>query len=272
VVAAPDGHNVEFASESGEMWAATSKGILRWRVEFEAAQPGRKPARATVSPPTVALPPLAEGPVFVYLAGSARRAVLSAYRSGRIAWLDLTEREPQPHWLENLPAGDVDVSADGRLFTVATGRSVIVYRLEPTVEPLARVDSADMCHRATFSPDGRHMAVSTASQCLIVDTRTWHVRHAISRLDPSHRRGDAAFSANGRTLAIMASAYDVQLVDVDSGKQRLTLSVQTAYPNTDPCFSADGKLMLPGDQFKIRCWDLGRLQQSLAELGIGDRF
>jgi len=127
----------------------------------------------------------------------------------------------------------------------------------------------------SFSPDGR-LLVTTGQETTpgnfaagnrvtqwgmkVWDVATWKARLAISFV----RDGApcAAFSPDGREVAIEKSWERVELLDTDDGATLRALTAADANPNyhqftsKNLAFSADGKLLFEGAQNGIRVWKL----------------
>ncbi len=197
-------------------------------------------------------------------------------------------------------------SADGRVTAVATLRGVMVWRPDHSAEPIAlqlHEDSRDDVSDVAVSPDGHWIAACSHSS---KGVRVWEVETGVA-LPPIPVEGPAAavFSPDGKWLAAggkedchvwtvgswekgrridgAASAFApdgsmlavetgrgvVRLVDPQTGK----IIAQLEDPNqdrSDVYFAPDGGRLV-AVSLEGRCihvWDLRRIRQGLAEIGL----
>jgi WD40 repeat protein len=122
--------------------------------------------------------------------------------------------------------------------------------------------------RAEFSPDGRWL-VTGGDECRVWEVGSWRLARVIPRAPGTGAVRHATFSPDGRALAVAAAPGVVRLVDPLSGRERATL----AGPDTKEIqllrFSRDGT-HLAGvcSRAGVRVWDLRRIRESLAKLGL----
>lgn len=122
---------------------------------------------------------------------------------------------------------------------------------------------------ATFSPNGRRLAVGTAKEFVLYDTADWRpVRH-IGRDAASALSGLVAFSPDGRWLALTPTLRQIRLFSPDGAEEFATLEAPSPERVTALCFSPDSqRLAAATDTGAIQVWDLPRLREALAELGL----
>jgi WD40 repeat protein len=122
--------------------------------------------------------------------------------------------------------------------------------------------------RVLFSPDGRWLAVDKfpGQEC-----RLWHVGswQPGPTIQVSRSFLTMAFSRDGRLLAI-DDAGRARLFDPDSGREVATLDAGTGPSALFFClvFSPDGTQLAAGRDHIIHLWDLRRIREELASLGL----
>ncbi len=142
-----------------------------------------------------------------------------------------------------------------------------------------------MPRRLAFSADGRLLAVSD-EKLHVWDVASGKEVRVLPFPEGAVFHG-AAFSPDGRTLAMELADGEIQVIELASGKPRLVLNAkQRARPDPDgppillrraalsdegeaqPAFSPDGRLLAQaGDDGKVRLWDLRTGKEAAAPTG-----
>ena len=150
--------------------------------------------------------------------------------------------------------------------TARRGESVLVWNVE-TGEQVASLDvpgNADVC----FSPDGRWLAVSGQSNCRLVRANDW----STSTVWPRSINGEfgvVAFHADGRILATPVTPNTVRLIDVDTGRELVTLTADEGTSIISLCFTSDNSRLIAAADFgPLLIWDFGRIRRELARIGL----
>jgi WD40 repeat protein len=107
-----------------------------------------------------------------------------------------------------------------------------------------------------LSPDGRTLASTVDNK--VVELRDATTGQVVRTLQPSGQFLDAAFSPDGRTLALTsADEIAVTLWDVTTGQSQRTLSgFQTAAPVYSVIFSPDGRTLIWIARAKVQLMDI----------------
>jgi WD40 repeat protein len=86
---------------------------------------------------------------------------------------------------------------------------------------------------------------------------------------PEAVSGPLAFTSDGKILAIADSLRNVRLIDTETGRELATLAAPEPYPTHWLCFRADGEqLAVACPNGVLRLWDLRRIRERLAEIGL----
>jgi WD40 repeat protein len=118
---------------------------------------------------------------------------------------------------------------------------------------------------AAFSPDGRLLASCTMSECRLWSVGTWEPG---PRIAVNGRK--IAFAPDNGLLAVETDFGAITLVEPDTGRALATLDS----PDQDRAewigFSPDATrlLVISNDSGSVHIWDLRRLREQLAPLGL----
>jgi WD40 repeat protein len=121
---------------------------------------------------------------------------------------------------------------------------------------------------ATFSPDGRWLVTNVRSDFVFREVGSWEVKRRL----PRHLRsleGYVAFAGDGRLLALASARNLVDLYDAATWQHLATLETPGQKDLTGLALSPDGsRLALTTADGVLGLWDLRRLRQELAALGL----
>lgn len=127
----------------------------------------------------------------------------------------------------------------------------------------------------TFSPDGLWLATCWEGKFRFYRVGAWRdPAFVVSRMFASDQHAPVAFSMDGRTIAVAASRYSVQLLKLpESGRGEPTLIATLESPDRFPleilAFSPDGRhLAAATDGQIVLLWNLAALGEGLASLGL----
>lgn len=126
------------------------------------------------------------------------------------------------------------------------------------------------CHSyLAVSPDGRWLLGGAGGDYVIWDSSTWKEAFRLPAALSDTVPGSAAFSPDGRLLALEVEHGKIRLLRPGTWEEVLTISPPQALPVVRMAFSPDGKhLYTTGGQILHR-WDIGKLQIELTGMGIG---
>lgn len=196
-------------------------------------------------------------------------AVISQGSSG--LWiLDPKQRPAQARALRHPGAIYPAVSSDSEWIAsgVHHGLGVKVWRAK-SGELVRHLHPKERGINALFSPDGRQLLTATIMKYCLWNAGSWEPAWEIRREPRSDSAGSAAFTRDGKILAVVPAPSAVQLYDCVT--QRLLARLQA--PDTDwsslILFSHDGALLVTvtgaGDAW---VWDLRRVRERLREIGL----
>jgi WD40 repeat protein len=262
-----DVRSVLFHPADGGLFTSGSHGAVYWPVT---ADPN-SPHSLRIGPPRQLLPTLdiwemalnSDGSSLVLVAREQTRAlVLHPAGGARV------ELGPHPQIARTA------VSPDGHWVATSTflGR-------QSTVKVWDAIRGQFVCDlpgeglsgdaRVAFSPDGRWLVLGTAREYRCYRVGSWQLGRTHPRERAENMPAPAAFAPDGRILAILQSPHLVQLIDVATEKELLTLTSREPQRIEHLAFSPDGtRLSAACTDGVIQVWDLRYLWQQLADLGL----
>jgi len=127
----------------------------------------------------------------------------------------------------------------------------------------------------TFSPDGQWLATCWSGEFRFYRVGEWREpAFVVRRMFATDQHAPVAFSRDGRTVALAASRYSIQLHKLPAaGRGQTSLIATLESPDRLPleilAFSPDGThLAAAADGKVIFLWNLAALGQGLASLGL----
>jgi WD40 repeat protein len=124
--------------------------------------------------------------------------------------------------------------------------------------------------QVVFSPDDKYLIACANDRYLWFEVGSWRLRQEIIR--PTLVEGSAAFSPDGRLLALTLGPREVQLREVASGRVLANLNsgrdpVNILNLQFHP--RRDDQLYLACGPYGIRLWDLEKVKETLDGLALG---
>lgn len=160
---------------------------------------------------------------------------------------------PDARWAATGSSTDRQV----RLWNVASGEPLKV--LATGAEP-----------RAVFSPDGRWFAAWGEAFSLL-RVGTWEPAPPLPLGEHRPLAGAAAFSPDGRILAVVCNRHSIQLIDLENFRSLGLLKTPGPIALETIQFSPDGtRLAGSGALARLQLWDLRRIRLRLQDLGLDD--
>jgi WD40 repeat protein/tRNA A-37 threonylcarbamoyl transferase component Bud32 len=273
VPVAPGTGGIHFLND-GSLCTAGPSGLLRWPVR---PRDGAG-AALQVGPPRLLLPWTHVGPGPI---GQDKAATYGASHDGR--WLAVAEphtsraylldpdhpadARPLPGQFNCLYAA---VSPDGRWAATSS------WAFNPPV-PIKIWDTATATcvHQitqgsyatVTFTPDSRWLVTGGKSGYQFWEAGTWRRGRSFPR--SSNLPGPAAFSPDGRLMAVVPSNFVVRLVDPETGDEIATLTPPNPGLVSALCFNGDGsRLAVATENNPTFVWDLRAIRRGLRGLQL----
>ncbi|HZT42786.1 MAG TPA: AAA-like domain-containing protein [Chthonomonadaceae bacterium] len=163
----------------------------------------------------------------------------------------------------------IAISPDGRWIATSPWQGPSQVKIwEARTGKLAQERPAPFFTRLTFSPDGRWL-VGGGADYRFWEAGTWRPGPVLPRSPGSNPPAPLDFTRDGKLLAIAPSATQVRLVDTATMQEIASLEAPGASVVLWLCFSPDGsKLAVVWEDGRIGLWDLRRIRQRLATLGL----
>jgi WD40 repeat protein len=124
-----------------------------------------------------------------------------------------------------------------------------------------------------FSPDGRWLLAATEKEFLQFaigsQPTNWPLIRSYPRQNAGFISGSAAFTADGKMLALQADKRNLSLREAATGRELATL---TAIPQTmgvdNPRFSHHGRWLAVPSHIGLQVWDLALIREHLREMNL----
>ena len=164
-------------------------------------------------------------------------------------------------------------SKDGRLVSVGSywgGNGVSIWQAD-TGRLVRELPIGDA--HMDFAADGRRLYATTGrlsprgAECRSWWVGSWEPDRALPLKRTSHSPAHLRVAADG-TVAVLFSMNDVRLLDPESLEELATLSAPEPGLLQGVEFSPDGATLLTTASGTVHVWDLRRLHQELAGLGL----
>jgi WD40 repeat protein/tRNA A-37 threonylcarbamoyl transferase component Bud32 len=123
---------------------------------------------------------------------------------------------------------------------------------------------------AAFSPDGKWLVIGTGPEYRLWSVGSWEPGLRIARAGTADLPGPAAFTPDGRVLALVPSRPLVRLIDVQSSLELATLEAPNVQERvTTLSFSPDAARLIAGSLARrLHVWDLRLIRQRLAAMDL----
>jgi WD40 repeat protein len=121
----------------------------------------------------------------------------------------------------------------------------------------------------TFDPKNRWLVTGTVKEYALWEIGSWRLLRRWPRKSALNRSGVAAFTQDGRLLAVAHSPDVVQLIDPNTGGIVAKLPPPSRLLNRAMAFSPRGdQLAVASENGVLQLWDLNTLRRELASLGL----
>ena len=169
-----------------------------------------------------------------------------------------------------IAAVSTSMSPDGRWVTTGVHKGLGVRVWEASSGRLVReLIPNEHNTQAGFSPDGKWLLTRTANEFCLWEVGSWE-RVRVQRPERGvDGPGSAAFTPDGKVLAITLSPSIVQLIEVDGWRPLARLHGPDPDPVTLQGFTPDGgRLIVARTAGGVHVWDLRLIRGQLQGLGL----
>jgi WD40 repeat protein len=269
----PKAFGVVGLPEPGCFLVGSAQGLSILRRGSTGLQKGQDVGGTEPTARNFTLSTLREGPggptgVFHRVAASqdGQRIAWIRERGRLVLWDRSSDVEREFSVAANAPC--VAVSPSGRWVVSSDAEGLSVWDFD-SGDRIVTLGKALAYCKATFDASGSRLVVGDEHRYQCWRTGSWQLERTIPR-DVKGLWGNAAFSPDGRILAISSSRSIVKLLSATTGAELCTLP--TAEASLDIChlqFTADGQqLAVVGENHLIQVWQLHRIRRKLAAQGL----
>jgi tetratricopeptide (TPR) repeat protein len=259
-------HSVLFHPTDATLIASGPGGVFRWTMETVADTKTEKRLRIG-GRELLGMSPRAETYRRACLSADGKGLAVVDRAAGKVLQFDWNTRS----WKGLAPTQPnltyVAFSPDGRWIAAGPwfpGRVTVWDAL--TGQPACTLLERAALGVPSFSPDGKWLVCGTTEKYLFWEVGSWQLRRQ------SPRKGSGAplaFSPDSRVLAIVPAQGLIQLIVPETGRELVTLSPPDPQLITWLRFTPDGtRLVASTENHAIQMWDLRRLRQGLAAIGL----
>jgi eukaryotic-like serine/threonine-protein kinase len=253
-----------FSPSGDALVTAGVSGVRRWRMATD-----RHTNEWTIGPyTTLAQPELGHRPRACF---SRDGNALAATTGGdKIALIHLDRSGEKRVFGPHPGVAFVALSPDGRWMATGTFRGaggVEVWDVSSGKPAVSLLRESEMT-RVAFSPDGRWLLTSTNREHQLWEVGTWRPGRRFERDNPG-LFGPAAFSRDGRMLALASTRYTIQLIDLATHESLARLESPAPQHLSWLCFGPDGsQLAAASENHAVQLWDLPVIRRRLADMRL----
>jgi serine/threonine protein kinase/WD40 repeat protein/tetratricopeptide (TPR) repeat protein len=262
---------VTFLPDESGLVAVGPPGSFLWPMAYGRGQSDAilqiGPPRSLGSPAVVAADWSSERKVFVLPGGNS--AIISEPAWGQVDRVDLRDHRRSKLVGNLIRLSEMATSLDGRWLATSSywfpSQPIKVWDLQTGKHAcdLPIIDHAAL----VFSPDSQWLVTSRTSEFHFWKVGSWKVDRTIARKAGSSLHG-AAFSPDGRMLALASGPEEVQLSDPHTGQEYGLLPHLTQRPIASMCFSPDGGQLVIAAGRDIQIWDLRLISEHLSAIDL----
>jgi WD40 repeat protein/tRNA A-37 threonylcarbamoyl transferase component Bud32 len=257
-------NSVLFQPDGKELVTCGGAGLRRWPIRPDE----REPHTLRIGPPRDIPVPR---PHYVSRNGDGRTLAVSS-EVPRVAWivdLDADQFKIRGPGLSHPRLNGAVLSPDGRWAVTLGWHSPEVKVWDTRTAQAERELPRETGTKGFFSPDGKLFVHGRAEEYCFYDTATWEPRRHLHRPQSGYA-GPAAFTADGRIVAVELSPGVIQLDETATGRTLARLEDPNHDRATHVCFAPDGTRLVSLASYSraLHVWDLRSLRAQLAGLGL----
>jgi serine/threonine protein kinase/WD40 repeat protein len=262
---------VLFSPDGKSLWTCGPPGLVRWPFTATGGDVKFDPPRSVTLP---------FSPQRAVASGDGRllAAVNEAEEPSGVLLVDAETEVVTSGLMPHPNVAFAALSPDGHRLATSGWQSRIV-RLWNTKRGISNGEAGVVVHEldmrgptfVKFTPDGRHLVLSTAKAIVYRSVDTWkEVAHY--PLEPGLHPGAVAFSAHGKFMAAQLAPGVVDFKETATGRALFRLEDPFADRSGAPVFSSDGTklIVLATNTGALRVWDLRAMRASLQPLGMAE--
>ena len=196
-----------------------------------------------------------------------RHLAVTSEQEGESYIFDLQNPSAKPIVLKPHPLVDqIAISPDGCWAATSSWHDKLVNVWDARSGNLLRTLQMPNRTTATFSPDGRWLATST-TEYRLWEVGSWKPKGPPVPGQPIAQWNLTAFSPDGRVIARITAACNIQLTETSTDRPLATLEAPGGLIGIQ--FSPDGSQLaaMQGDQ-QVKLWDLRLIRKELAEMHL----
>ena len=261
----PECHSAHFQTKGGlSLVAGPAAGLYQWPLEIRSTAGG---SFLRVKPPQILFP--RENLRYSALDHSGTRILISIANRADPLLMELANPTNFLRLRGHGGAEFVAFSPGGRWVATGTwkGAGVKVYDAS-TAKPICELPVRGTAI-AAFSPDDRWLATANMTELKLWQTGSWEPGPRALPGDRVSEINPLAFSPDGRLLAAVHAANEIQIVKVPTLEVVATLRGPTLAHLGAVCFSPDGaKLAATEWSGEVDLWDLPLLHDELKKINL----
>ncbi|HZU36339.1 MAG TPA: hypothetical protein VFA18_10550, partial [Gemmataceae bacterium] len=254
--------SVVFGADGRSLLTSGAAGLLRWPMQ-QLHQGGGEGIR--LGPPQ-----FVRTGGFEHVAWNRRgQRVALAERSARAFLLDLDRPAGTARGCEHMGLASCEMSADGKWVATGNFKGSDVRIWDAATGRLVRKLAFPSHTGAVFSPDSRTLLTTTGNEYRFWTVGTWVPGAVIQPENRDSGGGNAAFSPDGRMLAVIHAFATVKVFDARTQQELATLHAPGSRNIGDLCWSPDGSQLAAATASQvIQLWDLRGIRRRLAAEGL----